>query len=98
MTALVKIIKLSDFCSMSPADQDACLTDLVRSAIDINEDEKKEQMSELFAEIQDFESKYKISSDELMNKVHSREINVTSEICSWMILLEIKKNSESGQV
>jgi hypothetical protein len=80
---------------MPTQEKDRRVGDLIRTAVNPTQAELQEQKAELDCEIRQFESRYKISSGEMQQRLANGELREAADICSWLMLLKIRGQLES---
>jgi hypothetical protein len=85
MATMTRGLKLSELASMNTSERAKHINRLFEDAFSPSE----EQNAELTKRIAAFESKYKMSSGEMKRLLSNGELEETTEICSWLMLLEV---------
>jgi hypothetical protein len=84
-------IKLSDFSKMSEQEKKSSTESLVRSAIFPTNKERQDWVKRVFAEVQSYENKYRMPSDEMLKILKSgKNLNIP-ELCSWLMVLKTQE-------
>jgi hypothetical protein len=97
MAILIKNVTFSEIAKMSQEEKDKCLNELSYAASNPSQDQIREQMESLNAQIMQFEKKYGFSSALMEEKVESGEMEETFDICSWLMILRKKTHIENRQ-
>jgi hypothetical protein len=82
-----RTLKLSDFSSMQPEGRTAALDELVVAA----SQPANGGLEALESEINEFEARYEMSSDELVERIEADRQEETAEIASWLIALDLRR-------
>lgn len=96
MAILTKGIKLSELSSMSKAEKDRGVGELLRAAAKPTQLQIQQQQQELDSKIQYFEQLHGMSSSEMKQRLVEGEISETADVCSWLMLLKIQGRLESA--
>lgn len=81
---------LSELSLMSSEDRKQCINELHKAALDPTNEQLEQQKAQINNRIIEFESKYNLSSKDLVSMMDKNQIQETKDICSWLILLKIK--------
>lgn len=84
-------IKLSEFRSMSDEEKNRRVGEMFHEAMNPS----IESLINLDNQIMSFESKYSMTSDRMKRRLADEEIAETSDICTWLMLLKIRKEYEN---
>lgn len=90
MAILTRGVKLSELAIMPKDEKKRRLAELVQAVVKPTPEELSAQQDDLAAKIQQFESRYKMSSDLMSQRLASGEIRETADLCSWMMLVRIR--------
>lgn len=90
-------IKLSEFATLSESEIEQRLVDMFQAAVNPTPEEHQEQEREVDEQIRDFETCYKMSSYEMKRLLRSGQIQEDSDICDWLMLLNIKNRFQNKQ-
>ena len=80
-------LKLSDLSKMRPERRAAALEEIVIAA----SQPVKGGLEALDSEINEFETRYEMSSDELLERLSAHRQEETAEIASWLIRLDLRR-------
>jgi hypothetical protein len=86
-------VGMTEFREMSEAQRAEAVSKLVGGAFE----SENGQAAELDAQIEEYERKYGLPSEHMLRKLAEGEIQETSEICSWLMLLHIREPIGSPQ-
>jgi hypothetical protein len=87
-------IKLSELSALSKEAREEKLSALVQAAMNPTEDQVREQIDALNAQLTEFECRYEMSSVTMHNRLAKGEIKETADICSWMLLIKARDSFE----
>jgi hypothetical protein len=90
MATTSNAIGLSEFASMSKNERKQRVDALFQAAISPTYDQIEARRRRIEDEIQEYESRYKMSSGELLASLGSSEVSGIAEICSWLNLLKAR--------
>ena len=79
-------IKTADLANMTERERAVVLTELTESA----NGPRNGQAVVIDARIRKFESRYEMSSEELLRRLHSGEIAETAEVSQWLFWLNTR--------
>lgn len=79
-------LNLTEFGSLSPAEQADCVQRLIAARAE----PLNGHLPELDAKIASFETRYEMSSEVMSQKLSDGSLPETADICSWQILLELR--------
>jgi hypothetical protein len=82
-------ISMSEFKDLSETQQESLLAALVESA---RTTPPNGEIKLLDKEIEKFEKKFSISSEEMKKRLFRGKMRETSEICNWLMLLHTRGN------
>lgn len=83
-------IGLSEFASMTKDERKQRVDALFQAAISPTYDQIEARTRRIEDEIQEYESRYKMSSGELLASLGSSKVSGIAEICSWLNLLKAR--------
>lgn len=87
-------IKLTEFSSMSKQQRESRVNALFDSAIKPTPDQLSQWREQVDDEIQQYESQYKMSSEEMLRSVQTGRPTGFPDICSWLMLLKTRGQIE----
>jgi len=87
-------IKLSELSSMTQAEKRNRTNDLIQAAMNPSQNQLEEQRNELDSHIRSLESRYKITSSEMKRQLIAGQINESTELCHWLMLLSLRGRFE----
>jgi hypothetical protein len=85
--AMRTTLKLSELSNMQPERRAAALDELVIAA----NQSPNGGLEALESEINEFEARYEMSSDELLERLNADRQEETAEIASWLIRLDLRR-------
>lgn len=94
MATLAKGINLSDFGSMSEVEARKRVRDLYQASVNPTFEQLQEQKSKFDFKIHFFESRYKMSSEEMKRSLASGDFSESADICTWLMLLRTRGRIE----
>lgn len=94
MVAVNTSIKLSEFSSMSEDESKERVNALFQAAINPTPDQKQAWIKQVNDEIQEYEFRYKMSSEDMLQALNTGEALKFPEICSWLMLLKTRGQIE----
>jgi hypothetical protein len=83
MTAAANFLSFDDIASLG----DAAYLERLRTVVPVPSAEK---IAELDIEIKAFEVKYGFDSTEMRARLNSRALEETSDVCDWLIALDLR--------
>ena len=86
-------VRFTDLKSMSPEEKDEALGNLVAGA----RSSHNGQIDKLEAEIRDYERRYEVSSERMVQELSEGERKETAEIASWLMRLRIRERMRAAQ-
>jgi nucleoid DNA-binding protein len=87
-------IKLSEFSSMSQSERKERVDALFQAATNPTPEQRQAWVKQVGDEIQEYESRYKMSSDEMLQALESGQALKIPEICTWLTLLKTRGQIE----
>ncbi|MEH2237193.1 hypothetical protein [Nostoc sp.] len=94
MVAIDTSIKLSEFSFMSKDESKERVNALFQAAIIPTPEQKQAWIKQVNDEIQEYEFRYKMSSEDMLQALKTGEALKFSEICSWLMLLKTRGQIE----
>lgn len=94
MATLTRGIALSEFATMTESERSQRVGELFQAAVNPTSEQLKEQRDKLDLVIQEFETQYKMSSDEMRRKLATGQMAETADFCRWSIFLKIRGRFE----
>lgn len=82
------VVAISDLAKMDQSTKDDALDDIVRRA---STGKPNGSLSALDRQIRAFETRYEMSSDEMLSRFKRGEQADTAEISRWMMLLSVRR-------
>jgi hypothetical protein len=86
-------VRFTDLENMPPAEKDRALGNLVAGA----RASANGQTDKLEAEIREYERRYEVSSERMMQQLAEGERKETAEIASWLLRLRIRERMRATQ-
>ncbi len=86
MATMTRGLKLSELASMNTSERAERINRLFEDALSPSQ----EQNAEIDKRIAAFEDKWNMSSKGMVRRLNNREMKETAEICSWLMLLEVR--------
>lgn len=86
-------VSFTDLQNMPPAEKDIALGSLVAAA----RASANGQADKLDAEIREYERRYEVSSEHMMEQLAEGERKETAEIASWLMRLRIRERMRAAQ-
>jgi len=86
-------VSITDLQNMPPAEKDEALGNLVAGA----RAPSNGQTGKLDAEIREYERRYEVSSERMMEQLAEGERKETAEIASWLMRLRIRERMRAAQ-
>lgn len=56
-----------------------------------------EQKADLDSRIAAFEMRYEMSSGTMLERIKNQQLKETAEICTWMMLLDVRRRSDQSK-
>lgn len=81
-------IKLSEFSQLDEAGKDAKLAEFSKS----RQESPNGHLTYLNERIAEYEITYEMSSEAMVEALKTRRIKETADICSWMMLVDVRKH------
>jgi hypothetical protein len=94
MAVISTSINLSEFSSMSGKERRSRVNDLFQSAINPTSEQFKAWVQQVNDEIKEYESKYKMSSEEMLQSCKIGEASKFPDVCSWLMLVKTRGQIE----
>lgn len=90
-----KILKLSDLYDLSPEEKNKKIQEFCNSPPSKRSDESISHIKQVLAE---YEVRYKMSSQEMLDKLNSNSLQITTEIDEWLFWFHLysRVNSQEG--
>jgi hypothetical protein len=102
MATLTRGIALSEFKTMSDSEKHRRVNELFQAAVSPTSEQLEDQRNKLDNQIQLFESRYKMASDEMKRKLATGEVMESADFCRWLMFLKIRgrfeKKRESSRI
>ncbi len=95
MAILTKGVSLSEFAHMSEQEQLKRVGELAKALRNPTTQKIEAQKKELDEEIRVFESRYKMTSDEMLSSLREGKLTETADICSWTFVIKLRKRLDS---
>ena len=95
MATLARGVKLSEIGSTSVQERSKQVERLFQEALNPTEEQIKRQMEEIDAKSKSFERRYEMASETMRKSLSGGKIKETAEICSWLMLLKIRKRFDA---
>lgn len=80
-------VSLKELSSMSDTEREKVLQELIKAAM---LPPTTEELAELDTKIAAYESKYNLSSDKIHTSIDDGSLKETSEVCAWIMLVELR--------
>jgi hypothetical protein len=82
-------LRLGDLQAMTPGERDSVLSQIAADAVAPTNG----QLAVVNSRIRAFETRYEMSSTELLARLAKSEIRETADIASWLFLLQMREHS-----
>ena len=83
---------MAEFAKMTQAEKDKAIAELIKAAM---EPPTAEELAELDAKIAVYEQRFGIASDKIHESIDNGTLKETSEVCSWIMLVELRERIKS---
>lgn len=90
---MTRAVRLADLENMPPAERNKVLGGLVTGAHSL----ANGRIEALEAEIREYERRYEMSSESMMQQLAEGKLKETAEIASWLIRLRIRERAGATQ-
>ena len=88
-------IKLAEFSSMSGQEKEDRVNALLQAAVSPTSEQIEAWIKLVNDEIRSYESRYKMSSDDMLEALKTGEASNFPDICSWLALLKTRNEIEN---
>jgi predicted neutral ceramidase superfamily lipid hydrolase len=78
---------LSELVGLSEEERSRRLAELARAAFEPANGE----LDEVRAKVSEFEARYEMTSDRMLEKLRQGELAETSDVCDWLVLLKMRE-------
>ncbi len=92
MATITKSVQLSELALLSVQEKSEVVNSVFRDALYPSEQRINDQVSDLEKQIKCFELQHGISSDAMRSQIIRGLLQETSEICSWLMLLNLREH------
>jgi len=84
-------LRLSEYRAMNATERDSAVAWLIAATRSAPNGEDRE----LAAQIQAYEQRYEMTSDEMIASINNGSLRENDEVCDWLILLKLRSHIEA---
>lgn len=95
MAVIDTSIRLTEFSSMSKQEKGERVDALLQAAVSPTSEQIEAWIKQVNDEIRSYESRYKMSSDDMRQALQTGEASNFPDICSWLALLKTRGQIEN---